>query len=643
MSNQLKNEISPYLLQHAENPVDWYPWCKEAFEKAKSEDKPIFLSIGYSTCHWCHVMAHESFEDEKTAKILNKYFISIKVDREERPDIDSVYMSVCQAFTGSGGWPMSIFMTWDKKPFFAGTYFPPYSHYGMPGFSDLLNAIANQWNNNRSELLHSADEIIIHLKNMESSGKNLNNTNLIESAVRIFSESFDSVYGGFGSAPKFPTPHNLLFLALYSKQNDNSDILQMVEKTLVQMRKGGIFDHIGYGFSRYSTDKYFLAPHFEKMLHDNALLIIVYSAAYSITRNNFYLHTADKTAEYVLREMTSPDGGFYCAQDADSQGVEGKFYTFTLSEILDILGDEKGKRFAQVFDITANGNFEGVNIPNLLKSNDLNSDFSDEIQMLYDYRKKRTRLHLDDKILISWNSLMIAALSALYRASHNEKYLQAAKKAQDFIENNLCDDKQLYTSYRDGKWLNKAFLDDYVFYTAALIEMYNSTLDNMYLDKAQQFCDETIKQFADGENRGYYLNKAENSELFINPKETYDGALPSGNSVMAYNLVRLYQLTEKEKYRILAEKHIEFLSVQAQSYPAGHCMFLLAKLIYDNPPDHITVVLKDKTDLKKIKDHIPFFANISVVLESENYPLLNDKTTYYVCKNYSCLPPANII
>lgn len=434
MSNQLKNEISPYLLQHAENPVDWNPWCKEAFEKAKSEDKPIFLSIGYSTCHWCHVMAHESFEDEKTAKILNKYFISIKVDREERPDIDSVYMSVCQAFTGSGGWPMSIFMTWDKKPFFAGTYFPPYSHYGMPGFSDLLNAIANQWNNNRSELLHSADEIIIHLKNMESSGKNLNNTNLIESAVRIFSESFDSVYGGFGSAPKFPTPHNLLFLALYSKQNDNSDILQMVEKTLVQMRKGGIFDHIGYGFSRYSTDKYFLAPHFEKMLYDNALLIIAYSAAYSITRNNFYLHTAEKTAEYVLREMTSPDGGFYCAQDADSQGVEGKFYTFTLSEILDILGDEKGKRFAQVFDITANGNFEGVNIPNLLKSNDLNSDFSDEIQMLYDYRKKRTRLHLDDKILISWNSLMIAALSALYRASHNENIFRQPKKRRILLK-----------------------------------------------------------------------------------------------------------------------------------------------------------------------------------------------------------------
>lgn len=643
MSNRLKNETSPYLIQHAENPVDWYPWCKEAFEKAKSEDKPIFLSIGYSTCHWCHVMAHESFEDEKTAKILNKHFISIKVDREERPDIDSVYMSVCQAFTGSGGWPMSIFMTWDKKPFFAGTYFPPYSHYGMPGFSDLINAIANQWNNNRPELLNSADEIITHLKNKESNNRNLNDINLIESAVRIFSESFDSVYGGFGSAPKFPTPHNLLFLTLYAKQNDNSDILQMVEKTLVQMRKGGIFDHIGYGFSRYSTDKYFLAPHFEKMLYDNALLIIAYSAAYDITKNSLYLNTAEKTAEYVLREMISPDGGFYSAQDADSEGVEGKFYTFTLSEILDILGSEKGKRFAQIFDITANGNFEGVNIPNLLKSNDLNNDFSNEIQTLYDYRKKRTELHLDDKILISWNSLIISALSVLYRASHNEKYLQAAQNAQNFIEKNLCNDKQLYTSYRDGKKSNKAFLDDYAFYTAALIEMYNSTLDNMYLDKAQQLCDETVKQFSDGENKGYYMSKAENSELFMNPKETYDGALPSGNSVMAYNLVRLYQLTEKEKYRILAENQIEFLSAQAQSYPAGHSMFLLAKLIYDDPPEHITVVLKDETDLKKIKDHIPFFVNISIVFESKNYPLLNNRTTCYVCKNHSCLPPSNII
>ena len=470
MSNYLKNATSPYLLQHAENPVDWYPWCEEAFEKAKSEDKPIFLSIGYSTCHWCHVMAHESFEDEKTAEILNQYFVSIKVDREERPDIDSVYMSVCQAFTGSGGWPMSIFMTWDKKPFFAGTYFPPKSHYGMPGFPELLNAIASQWNNNRSELLQSAEQIITHLKSTESGDKNIDDEELIKRAMQIFSENFDEVNGGFGSAPKFPTPHNLLFLMLYAKQNQDSDALKMAEKTLLQMRKGGIFDHIGYGFSRYSTDKYFLAPHFEKMLYDNALLIMAYSAAYAMTKNQIYLDTAEKTAEYILCEMTYPDGGFYSAQDADSESVEGKYYTFKLNEIIDILGEEKGKRFAETFDITENGNFEGENIPNLLKSNNLKSDFSEAKQKLYHYRKNRTKLHLDDKILISWNSMMIAALSMLFRVSRNEKYLKAAVHTQRFIEENICEGVQLYTSWHNGKRSENCFLDDYAYYITYCIE-----------------------------------------------------------------------------------------------------------------------------------------------------------------------------
>lgn len=642
MSNQLKNTTSPYLLQHAENPVNWYPWCEEAFEKAKSEDKPIFLSIGYSTCHWCHVMAHESFEDEKTAEILNQYFVSIKVDREERPDIDSVYMSVCQAFTG-GGWPMSIFMTWDKKPFFAGTYFPPKSHYGMPGFPDLLTAIANQWNDNRRELLQSAEQIIAHLKSAVSGNKNVNDENLIEQAMQIFSDSFDEINGGFGSAPKFPTPHNLLFLMLYAKQNQNSDALKMVEKTLLQMRKGGIFDHIGYGFSRYSTDKYFLAPHFEKMLYDNALLIAAYSTAYSMTKNKIYLDTAEKTAEYILREMTSVDGGFYSAQDADSEGVEGRYYTFTLDEIVNVLGEEKGKRFAETFDITENGNFEGVNIPNLLKSNDLTSDFSDELKKLYDYRKNRTKLHLDDKILLSWNAMMIAALSMLYRVSHNEKYLKAAVNAQKFIEKNLCNGTRLYTSWRDGKRSENSFLDDYVYYIAALIELYNSTLDSSYLEKAERFCDEAIRIFLDKKNGGFYLSESENTELFLNPKEVYDGAIPSGNSVMAYNFVRFYQLTENEKYCEFAEKQIAFLSSQANNYPAGHCMFLLAKLLYENPPDHITVALKNDSDLEEVRRNIPFLANISVVKESKEYPLLNDEITYYVCNNHVCLPPTNIL
>ena len=643
MSNNLKNQTSPYLLQHAENPVNWYPWCEEAFTKAKEENKPIFLSIGYSTCHWCHVMAHESFEDEKTAEILNRYFISIKVDREERPDIDSVYMSVCQALTGSGGWPMSIFMTWDKKPFFAGTYFPADSRYGMISFSDLLTAIANEWSSNTAELLQSSEEIIKLLKNPQSVKKASSNDNLIEKAANIFSRIYDSVYGGFGSAPKFPTPHNLLFLMLYSKQNNADNALELAEKTLIQMRRGGIFDHIGYGFSRYSTDRYYLVPHFEKMLYDNALLIIAYTAAYSLTNNRVCLDTAEKTAEYILREMVSPDGGFYSAQDADSEGIEGRYYTFTLSEIINVLGEERGTHFAKAFDITSQGNFEGVNIPNLLKSNDLNTDFADEIQKLYNYRKTRYRLHLDDKLLITRNSIMITALSMLYRASRNKKYLKAAQKAQDFIGKSLCKGTQLYTSFRDGKHSDNGFLVDYAFYVTALIELYNSTLDYNYLEKAELFCRETVKRFADCENGGFYLSQADSTELFMNPKESYDGAIPSGNSVMAYNFVRLYQLTDKEEYKELAEKQIAFMSAQAQGYPAGYSMFLTAKLLCEAPPQHITIIIKNSSDLKEIRESLPFLANISIKCESKEFPLLNNQTTYYICKNHNCLPPTNTI
>lgn len=642
MSNQLKKTVSPYLLQHAENPVNWYPWCEEAFDKAKSEDKPIFLSIGYSTCHWCHVMAHESFESEKTAKILNQYFISIKVDREERPDIDSVYMSVCQAFTGSGGWPMSIFMTWDKKPFFAGTYFPQNSQYGMPGFSDLLKIIADQWSNYREKLLQSSEQIIEHLKNTKSNS-NTNNENLLNQAIQIFSNSFDTVNGGFGSSPKFPTPHNLLILMLYAKQNQDLDALKMAEKTLLQMRKGGIFDHIGYGFSRYSTDKYFLVPHFEKMLYDNALLIVAYSAAYSLTNDEVYLDTAQKTASYIFREMTSDEGGFYSAQDADSEGVEGKFYTLSLKEIFDVLGEENGKQFAEAFDITEKGNFDGMNIPNMLKSDKLNANFNNERKKLYEYRKNRTKLHLDDKILLSWNSMMIAALSMLYRVSHNKKYLNAAINAEKFIEKNLCDGIQLYTSWRNGIRSDTAFLDDYAYYAAALIELYNSTLNICYLKKAEKFCDEAIRLFYDNKHGGFYLVKSDNTELFMNPKEVYDGAIPSGNSIMAYNIVRLYHITENEKYLEFIKKQFEFLSSQASNYPAGYCMFLIAKILYENPPEHITIVLKKASDIEKVKINIPFLANIFVTKEYEKYPLLNDETTYYICKDHVCMPPTNIL
>ncbi len=641
MSNKLINESSPYLRQHSENPVNWYPWCDEAFERAREEDKPIFLSIGYSTCHWCHVMAHESFEDDVTADILNKNFISIKVDREERPDIDTVYMSVCQTFTGSGGWPMSIFMTYDKKPFFAGTYFPVRSRFGMPGFADLLKSVSDKWKNNRDELLKSAQQVISYLKEKNTDSLYPTQEKLAEKAVASFKRSFDRKYGGFGSAPKFPTPHNLLFLILYAKKKNDYQALEMVEKTLQQMRKGGIFDHIGYGFSRYSTDKYFLAPHFEKMLYDNALLIIAYSVAYNVTQNHLYLDTAQKTAEFVMREMTSESGGFYCALDADSEGTEGKFYTFKIDEIIDVLGEQKGRKFAETFDITQKGNFENVNIPNLLNSNDLQNDFSEEKKLLYDYRKKRMNLHLDDKILVSWNSMMIAALSVLYRVSKKEEYLCAAKQSQKFIEDNMTEGEWIYTSYHSGKTTKTGFLDDYAFYTAALIELYNSTLDTDYLKKAEYFCSETLKHFSDSESGGFSLCRESTNELFINPKETYDGAIPSGNSVMAYNLVRLSQLTQNKEFEESSEKQISFMSSQSQDYPSGSSMFLIAQLMNEHPPVHITVVVKDDSNIAEFKDNIPFIANVQVTEECGENKLLNDKTTYYVCRDHMCLPPTN--
>lgn len=643
MSNHLKNETSPYLVQHAENPVDWYPWCEEAFEKARKEEKPVFLSIGYSTCHWCHVMAHESFENEAVAEILNQYFISVKVDREERPDIDSVYMSVCQAFTGSGGWPMSIFMTCDKKPFLAGTYFPVRSQYGRPGFSDLLHEIAGLWGSSRDALLHSAEKIVTSLRQAEPVGEEAEEPRLIEKAMRMFQESFDRVYGGFGAAPKFPVPHNLLFLMLYGKQKEDPAGLEMAEKTLLQMRKGGIFDQIGYGFSRYSTDRYFLAPHFEKMLYDNGLLLTAYAWAYALTKKSVYLDTARKTALYVCRELTSPEGGFYSAQDADSQGVEGKYYTFARSEILAVLGEERGKAFSDTFDITKDGNFEGVNIPNLLKSNDLNGEFGDDMEKLYRYRKERSKLHLDDKILTSWNSMMIGALSVLFRVSGDEKYLQVAVSAQKFIEKNLCRGLRLYTSWRDGKTSDNSFLDDYGFYTAALTELYHSTLDREYLDKAEQFCQEAVRCFLDNENGGFYLSDRDSKELFVNPKESYDGAVPSGNSVMAYNLVRLYQLTGRAGYGQLAKKQIQYMSARAREYPMGYSMFLTAKLLYDNPPPHIVVAVKDARDLEGIKGQLPLLANVIAVSENREYPLLNNRTTFYVCRDHTCFAPSNTL
>lgn len=641
MSNHLKNQSSPYLLQHMENPVDWYPWCDEAFEKARQENKPVFLSVGYSTCHWCHVMAHESFENKEIADILNRFFVSVKVDREERPDIDSVYMSVCQALTGSGGWPMSIFMTADQKPFFAGTYFPPESHYGMMGFYDILLAIADKWEHDRADLLKSAESIFSHIHTTSEEPDEEIDINLPERGAKLFSQIFDKKYGGFGDAPKFPTPHNLIFLTLYSYINNDKSAFAQVEITLEKMRRGGIFDHIGFGFSRYSTDRYYLVPHFEKMLYDNALLIIAYTAAYKMAGNPSFLDTAEKTAEYVLREMRGSRGEFYSAQDADSEGEEGKFYVFDYWEICKLLGKEKGGRFCAYFGITPQGNFEGKNIPNLLNGNRITDDFETERKALYQYRKSRTKLHLDDKILTSWNALMICGLAVLYRATGKHCYLKAAEVACNYIEENLADGKVLYVSCREQVHSVNGFLDEYVFYTGALLCLYDVTSKSVYLKRAEAVCREAIQQFKDKSSGGYFLYGTQNSSLITRPKETYDGALPSGNSAMALCLVRLFHITGAEEYHREAGEQLAFMSANAQRYPNGHSMFLTALIFYLNPPQKITVVLSEKDKAEKILPRLPLYADIMLVRETTEYKLINDRTTYYVCRAHTCLPPSN--
>lgn len=641
MQNRLKNETSPYLLQHASNPVYWYPWCDEAFVRARIEDKPVFLSIGYSTCHWCHVMAHESFEDTEIAKILNRYFISIKVDKEERPDIDNIYMAVCQAFTGSGGWPTTIFLTPEQKPFFAGTYFPKTARYGQIGLKELLLTVHEKWETDRIALLKSADEITFSL-NRKVAEKSDIDEQLIGKAVALYKRIFDDKYGGFGDAPKFPTPHNLLFLMSYYEKSREEEVMRIVEKTLLSMYRGGMFDHIGGGFCRYSTDRCFLVPHFEKMLYDNALLILTYSKAYQMTGNRIYCEVAERTATYVLRELTSPEGGFYSAQDADSEGVEGKYYLFEPSEIISVLGEREGKAFNQYFDITPKGNFEGVNIPNLLQNSEIDGGIANCLPAVYEYRKNRYALHLDDKILTSWNALMIAAMCYLYRVTGKEKYLSAARTAQEFVMDKLCEKGTLYVSFRKEKRGGIGFLDDYANEIFALLALYEATFESVYLEKARDFCEKAVSDFFDEEQGGFFLYGRENEQLIVCPKETYDGAIFSGNSAMAYNLVQMYLLTGEMKWKDMAEQQLAFMSAEAKRYPAGHAMFLVALSDYLEPPVKVTVVVGNKDELTSLPCRIPMNVVVRAIEDvTPEYPRKNDKTTFYVCRGQACQPPVN--
>ena len=678
-SNRLINEKSPYLLQHAENPVDWFAWCDEAFEKAKKENKPIFLSIGYSTCHWCHVMAHESFEDPEVAKLLNETFICIKVDREERPDIDNIYMTVCQMMTGSGGWPLTIFMTPDKKPFYAGTYFPKESRFQRPGMVELIPKIKKIWEENHDDVLKSASDITARLQSAsENTSGNELNLNTLNTAFGELSNRFDTQYGGFGKAPKFPSPQNLLFLLRYWKRNGERIALQMVEKTLYSMRNGGIYDHIGFGFHRYSTDQEWLVPHFEKMLYDQAMLALAYTETFQATKKEEYKNVAREIFEYVLRDMTFPNGGFYSAEDADSEGEEGKFYVWTEDEIKNVVKKEDLDTVLKVFNVQKKGNFregfvnEGFGL-NILYFEKPVHEIAFELKMpekklvdiienarqkLYEKRIKRVFPHKDDKILTDWNGLMIAALAKGARVFGVKEYEVAATKAIEFVlKNMLTLEGRLLHRYRDGEAAISAHIDDYAFLIWGLIELYETTFNVDYLKKAVEFNNDLIKHFWDKENGGFYFTADDGEKLLFRQKEIYDGAIPSGNSVAMSNLLRLGRISASTDLENMAMKISTVFSKNIQQYPAAYAQLLVGLDFGLGPSFELVIVGTSETeDFKElIKSVYTNFIPNKVILfkptGSESLEItkiapftkdmkaINKKVTVYVCLDFACKNP----
>ncbi len=683
-TNRLINEKSPYLLQHAHNPVDWYPWDEEAFEKARKENKPIFLSIGYSTCHWCHVMEDESFEDEEVAKLMNETFVSIKVDREERPDIDNIYMTVCQMISQGGcGWPLTIIMTPDKKPFFAATYIPKESRYGRAGMMDFIPKVKELWANERDNILQSADSITDAVKkatdvSQNTEGKDLS-TKTLDNAYNQLLRNFDEENGGFGSKPKFPTPHNHLFLLRYWKRTGDPLALQMVEKTLQEMRLGGIYDHVGYGFHRYSTDQEWLLPHFEKMLYDQALLVMAYTETYQVTGKKVYEKTAREILNYVLRDMTSTEGGFYSAEDADSEGEEGKFYVWTEEELKETLGKEDAELIIKTFNTSKTGNFTeeasghqtGANILHLTKPlNEIalsyeisEEEFSEKIEKaritLFNEREKRIHPYKDDKILTDWNGLMIAAFSMAGRVFNEPKYTEAAEKAASFILNDMRDSNgKLLHRYRQGEAGITANVDDYAFMIWGLLELYESTLDIKYLKVALSLQDDMDKGFWDDKNGGYYFTSNDAEELISRQKEIYDGAIPSGNSVAGLNLLKLSRITGDVEYEKKAAKLGKAFSETIQSGPMAYTLFMTG-LDFGLGPSYEVVIVgnrEDKDTIAMIEAIRKTFNPSKVVLlkgiedDSEiteiaqftkGQKAIDGKATAYVCLNHVCNLPTN--
>jgi uncharacterized protein YyaL (SSP411 family) len=686
MPNRLISEKSPYLLQHAHNPVEWYPWGPEAFERAQKENKPIFLSIGYSTCHWCHVMEQESFEDPQIAQLMNETFVSIKVDREERPDIDNIYMTVCQMMTGRGGWPMTIIMTPDKQPFFAATYIPKETRFGQAGMKELVPSIRALWEEKKGEVLTSAEQITGALDqitsespgSLKSLGGELGESALKQTYAHL-SHLFDEQYGGFGTAPKFPTPHNLLFLLRYWRRTGDDRALGMVEKTLQGMKLGGIYDHVGFGFHRYSTDGRWFLPHFEKMLYDQALLTMAYTEAYQATGGRVeYGQTAREIMVYVLRDMTDLAGGFYSAEDADSEGEEGRFYLWTHEEVKGILSREETELVSTVFNIHEEGNCTeeatgketGKNILFLKKPLDeISSDLAMPLEKLgqklegaraklLSARTKRVHPHKDDKILTDWNGLMIAALAKGAQVFDEPQYAEAARRAVDFILTHMVDAKgKLYHRYRDGEGAIAAFLDDYAFLTWGLIELYEATFESRYLHKALNLNTIMLTHFWDGEKGGFYFTADDADIILTRKKEIYDGAVPSGNAVAMLNLMRLARLTARPELEEKAASISRTFSNAVSQSPGAFTQLMIA-LDFALGPAYEVVIVGDPnaedtkamvTTLRKTfaPNKVVLFcpaeeatADINHLAEfTKDLTGINNKATAYVCRNFRCELP----
>ena len=668
-TNRLTHELSPYLLQHASNPVDWHAWGNEAFDKARREDKPIFLSIGYSTCHWCHVMAHESFEDEDVASLLNKWFVSIKVDREERPDIDNIYMTVCQAMIGQGGWPLTIIMTPDRKPFFAATYIPKFGRYGRPGLMELLPRIAEIWRDRRSEVLDSAEAVTQAISNSMARPQveTALSFDVIQKAFDQLAARFDRRNGGFGGAPKFPSPHNLVFLLRYAYRTKNRAAVEMVRNTLVQMRVGGIYDHLGFGFHRYSTDAEWKVPHFEKMLYDQALLLMAYTEAWQVTGQDVFRRTVSEIIEYLFRDLRSPEGGFYSAEDADSEGEEGKFYLWTRDEIIQILGEEQGSQVAEYFQVRPGGNFDdeatrqhsGRNIlytkPGIDASPDAYDPKLDEARVkLLEARKRRIRPSLDDKILTDWNGLTIAALAIASRVFQVSAYYDAADSAASFLLSRLADvNGRLLHRYRNGQAGIQASLDDYSFLVWGCLELYETRYQSSWLETARNLTLEQIERFWDEKDGGFFFTPSDGEQLIVKQKELYDGAVPSGNSVAFFNLLRLGRLTGDPEFEARAARLAAYASSQVSLAPLAYTAFLTALDFALGPTREIVISGSGEEAQKMLKLVQATFLPDSVVVGYEpgdatletvapfvkSQPPVDGRAAAYVCRNHACERP----